>query len=115
MSDHADAPDDGVFDADALTPRDKKEPFRFRFGGEVFTTRDPMEFNIVALRGSMQDPAENLAAMLGEEEWDRLASLDAVFDMEHADAVAEAYFKHHGLTPGKQPGSQKPSRPRRIR
>lgn len=110
-----DAPTDEVFDLDAIKPRDRKEPFQFRFGGEVFTTRDPMEFNIVAMRGVMEDPAENLAAMLGEEEWNRLENLDAVFTLEHADAMATAYFKHHGIDPGKSPGSQKSSRPRRIR
>jgi hypothetical protein len=99
----------------AIKPRDQKEPFRFRFGGEVFTTRDPMGLDIVAMRGQMNDPAENLAAMLGEEEWARLEGLKATFTLAHAEALAEAYFRHHGIDPGRSPGSQKSSRPRQIR
>lgn len=113
----APADEHGVdLDLDAIAPPDPKEPFRFRFAGQVFTTLDPFDTDIVAMRGAVDsDPGENLAMILGEVEWDRLEALEETFTLRHADLLVEGYFKHHGIHPGKQPGSQKSSRPRRIR
>jgi hypothetical protein len=53
--------------------------------------------------------------ILGEAEWDRLEAVEETFTLRHANMLVEAYFKHHGIDPGPRPGSQKSSRPRRIR
>ena len=103
-----------VFDLDAFEPKDRKEPFRFRFGGEEFTTRDPHSFDVRALSGA-DDPAVVLALLLGEEGWDRLDAIEKDFTLEHLNAVTEQWFKHHGLDSGKSPGSPKSSRARQFR
>lgn len=105
-----------VFDLSAaVKPRDRKDPFKFRFGGEEFTTSDPHELDVRALTRADEDPALVLALILGQEGWDRLEAVEEVFTLEHLQALVEAWFAHHGLTPGKSPGSQKSSRARQIR
>lgn len=104
-----------VFDLDAFKPKDRKEPFVFRFSGEEFVCADPRDFDVRVLGEATTDPALVLALLLGEEGWERLDALDATFTIDHLNAVTEAFFEHHGLDAGKSPGSPKSSKVIRMR
>lgn len=103
-----------VFDLDAFEPKDRKEPFQFRFGGELFTTRDPHEFDVRDIAAG-ENPAMTLALMLGEEGWERLDAMEASFTMEHLNVILEKWFAHHGVDLGKLDGSPGSSKTMRIR
>lgn len=104
-----------ILDLDAFEPKDRKETFQFRFGGEVFDTRDPRDFDVRQLGDAANDPALALALLIGEDGWTRLDEMDATFTLDHLNAVTEAYFDHHGLDAGKSPGLPKSSKAIRIR
>jgi GGDEF domain-containing protein len=98
-----------VFDLDAAVAdqADGVLPFRFRFGGEEFTCVSPNEFDIRTLGDviTSNDPAMQLAMLLGEDGWRRLEAVEAVFAAPHLKALVENWLKPHGLDSGKSGGS----------
>lgn len=102
-----------VLNLDALTP-DEKPPLQFQFGGETYTCRSINEMDVRRIRDlladAQDDPAAQLAWMLGEDQWERLETAEATFTIEHLKTVTDAWLAHHGLDLPKSGGSPKRSR-----
>ena len=88
-------------------------PFTFQFGGETFTCRSPNDMDVRRLNqmltDAQRDPSTQLHWMLGDEQWEKLESIEQTFSMRHLVAVTDGWLAHHGLNLGKSGGSSKPS------
>lgn len=114
-----DAPVDDILDLDAPSEEPEVPPFKFKFGGEVFTCRHPEELPVADLAEIIDEansnPAVMLPVMLDPDELDRLERSESVFNLGDLRRAQEAWQTHYGLDAPKSSGSRRPSKSRRVR
>jgi hypothetical protein len=89
-----------VYDLDAvLAERAPKEPFTFRFGGELFELpAEPDVRALAAFAGGRLDEAMKL--LLGSDQHARMEAVDAVLDVGALTALLGKYGDHAGIELG---------------
>jgi hypothetical protein len=87
------------FDLDALVREAETDPFVFTFGGEDYELPSQPDIRAVAaMTAGRLDQA--LTLLLGPDQWERMQSAEAVFDMTSLQALMEAYVAHGGTSLG---------------
>lgn len=86
-----------AFDLDKIiAEREPKQPFRFVFGGDEYSLPPNPDLTAMALLTDPTTTRQGLAKLLGEEQWERLVSSEAILDVPALNALLEAYQDHVG-------------------
>ena len=93
-----------VFDLDALTAEEAGEPFRFRFGGEMYELPARVDLRM-ALALEAGRLGETLERLLGPDQWERLQASPAVLDGPAFQALLVKYLGAQGMTVGESSAS----------
>lgn len=104
-----------VFDLDALIRERDQEPFRFRFGGEGYEFPPTIDLRLARSIGKLGESGvdgmvDMLRQLLGDDQWARLESSEAVFDLATFMALMDRYGQHLGAAAGESPASSNSSR-----
>jgi hypothetical protein len=97
-----------IFDLDALAAEDNPGPFTFRFGGELYELPPVLDLRLAGTfvdGGQGARPDQTLAALLGEEQWQRLLANPAPFSVQMTEALLDRWAKHLGISLGEASGS----------
>lgn len=97
-----------IFDLDALAAEvGQPEVFTFRFGGELFELPAVLDLRLAGAFAAGQGarPDQTLAALLGEDQWQRMLAVPAPLSAQMTEALLERWAKHLGISLGESAGS----------
>jgi hypothetical protein len=94
-----------VFDVDALIAEAERRPFRWRWGGEVWTFPATMDISVVQLVDDRK-ALEAVEKLMGPEQWARLVDMPEIIGAVDLKAVLDRYIERQGLS---APNSPRPS------
>lgn len=94
-----------VFDVDALIAEAERRPFRWRWGGEVWTFPATMDISVVQLVDDRK-ALEAVEKLMGPEQWGRLVDMPEIIGAVDLKAVLDRYIERQGLS---APNSPRPS------
>lgn len=88
-----------VFDLDAVVAEQRREPFRFKFGGEEFELPPGIDLRAVPAITS-GDLVGGFRLLFSAEQWSKLEQSTAVLDTVAVMELTKAYLAHSGVTLG---------------
>lgn len=96
-----------IFDLDALAAENDPGPFTFRFGGEIFELPPVLDLRLAGAfaDGDSNRPDQMLAALLGDDQWTRMAANPAPLSVQMTEALLDRWAKHLGINLGEVGGS----------
>jgi hypothetical protein len=101
---------DDIFDLDAVAAEGQDEPFRFRFGGEVYEM-PPLDLRQAAkLDDTGGSAVDMFRLLLGDEQWQRMEAAEARLTQPMFLELLDRYTKHTGIDLGESPASSRSSR-----
>lgn len=96
-----------ILDLDAIANESTKEPFPFRFGGEVYTLPGQIDLRLLAEVADLPPgrPDLQLAALLGAEQWRRVMASPAPFPAAAIERLMAGWSEYIGISLGESSAS----------